>query len=82
MGLRVIACLFVFVGHHVIGGMHGLLTGLLPQLHALHVKELALNSRIRARVIVAVDAVFVLQQLVQRVPVDVVPALEIGIDQS
>ena len=79
MRLRVVARLFMpvgfFPGHH----MHGLLPTLLAR--TFHVEELALNARIRARVVVAVDAILVLKQLVQRVAVDVVPALEVGVDE-
>jgi hypothetical protein len=79
--LRVVARFFVLVGHceRIIGRMHGLL----PILNsgALHVEELALNAGIRTRVIVAVDAIFVFQQIVKRVAVDEIPALEIGIDE-
>ena len=79
MCLRVIARFFVPVGFLPRHKMHGLLPALL--VGSLHVEELALNARIRTRVVITVDAILVFQQIVKRIAVDVIPALEIGIDQ-
>ena len=80
MRFRVIPRLFVLVGF-IPHEMQWLLPGLFAELHPLHVEELALNAWIRTRIVVAVDAVLVFQQVIQRIAVDVIPALEIGIDE-
>ena len=46
-----------------------------------NIVKLALDARIRARVVVGINAIFILHQMEQLITVDEEPAVEIGINQ-
>jgi hypothetical protein len=48
---------------------------------AWNIVKLALDSRIRARIIITIHPVFVFEKVKQFVSVDVISAIEIGVDE-
>jgi hypothetical protein len=49
---------------------------------ARNIVKLALNTRIRTRVVVTVHPIFVFEKMKQFVAVDIISAIEIGVDKG